>query len=69
MEYYLIEEDGMYGITAKENGGLAETRHNISRNKESTHKLILNLAAHTVMPVSLNDVVDDYLTELELGVG
>lgn len=72
LEYYVLEETDKdtqittYGtMIRKTDEGTEETEavKGITHSKEVIHDIIGLLLEHTVTPVSMVDVIDDYITE------
>lgn len=60
--YYLLEEDGSYGVQVELEGEEASAA-DLSPSRQRVRELAEALVRGTVTPVALRDVVDDWLLE------
>ena len=60
--YYLLEEDGNFGVQIELEGEEASVR-DLSPSRQKVQDLAEALIRGTVTPVGLRDVVDDWLLE------
>lgn len=66
LDYYLITEfldigRADYGVELRSSCGERTCVRGVTVSYDAIHTLLLNLMVHTVTPVALRDVIDDWL--------
>ncbi len=67
LEYYLLLKGGICGIEIRDTCGGASAARFVPDTPEKVYGFLLKLAGHSLYPVHLGDVVDDYIYENWLG--
>ncbi len=63
LEYYLVLKGGLCGIEIRDTHSKESAVRMIPDMAEKTYQLLVKLARHTITPIALDDVVDNYISE------
>lgn len=63
LEYYLVLKGGLCGIEVRDTRSKESAVRMIPDMAEKTYQLLVKLARHTITPIALDDVVDNYISE------